>query len=102
MEHIIGETFRFFALVMVCWGVPRQIIKQYKENRFGMDFYFSLVICAVYFFRAWYGILKNDWYIIVPDVIGLCLCVIVSYQYINARPLILRAIAKIFTTHKKR
>ncbi|MBU0626572.1 SWEET family sugar transporter [Patescibacteria group bacterium] len=96
MEHIIGEIFRFFALVMVCWGVPRQIIKQYKENRFGMDFYFSLVICAVYFFRTWYGILKNDWYIIIPDSVGLILSIVIVYQRFNPRPIILRYIAKIF------
>jgi len=101
MENIIGETFRIFALIMVCWGVPRQIIKQYKENQFGMDLYFSLVICAVYFFRAWYGILKNDWYIIIPDVIGLLLCIIVSYQYVNPRPSILRIIANFFKKSKK-
>jgi len=86
MTHIVGQVLQIVAIIMVVWGIPRQIVKQYKDEQFGMDFIFSLIILAVYFFRAWYGILKHDWYLIVPDSIGFFLCAIVSWQYFNPRP----------------
>lgn len=96
MEQVLGETFRAFAIIMVCWGLPRQIIKQYKDNRFGMDFPFSIIVCIVYFFRAWYGVETRNWYIIIPDSIGFTLSVMVSYQRFNPKPWVLKMIANVW------
>lgn len=85
MEQIVGQTLQIVAIIMVVWGIPRQILLQYKNNRFGMDLLFSFVILAVYILRAWYTLLKGDWYIFVPDAIGTILSIINILQYWNPK-----------------
>jgi len=85
MINTLGQILQIVAIIMVVWGIPRQILLQYKNNRFGMDILFSFIILAVYILRAWYTLLKGDWYIFVPDVIGSFLSIINILQYWNPK-----------------
>ena len=81
LETILGSLLLAVGLVVVFIAFPSQIVKNYQEKRFGLSI--VLVICGflVYSLRIPYTIIRQDYYILIPDIVGFVIHIILVYQY---------------------
>lgn len=80
MEHVIGLTTMILAVAMVVIALPKQIIKNHKDNRVGITLWLVILPLGVYASRAMYGLLIGSKYIMIPDVLGVLFSSVLLYQ----------------------
>ncbi len=81
MEHLFGAlvTISMFTMLFIAW--PTQIIKNYKEKRSGFSLVMIIIGTLLLIFRVIYTSIRNDLYILIPDIIALLIQSILFYQY---------------------
>jgi len=85
MEKISGYATLTFAILMVLIGLTMQILKNRKERRCGTAFFLAILTVCVYSCRAWHALTINDFYILIPDTIGIVLSGIILGQFFYYR-----------------
>ncbi len=85
MEQVLGYLVSTLALAVILIGFPSQILKNYKEKRFGMSILLVALGCLLLVFRIGYTILRKDYFILVPDFISLLVHVVLLYQILLYR-----------------
>ena len=80
MEHVIGMITMVLAIAMAVIALPKQIVKNHKDNRVGIDWWLVALALGVYASRAVYGLLIGSYYIMIPDVFGTIFSSILLYQ----------------------
>ncbi len=83
MKELSGSLTLTFAILMVLIGLTMQIMKNRKEKRCGTSFWLAILTVCVYSCRAWHAVTINDFYIFIPDSIGIVLSSIILYQFIH-------------------
>lgn len=82
---IFGTLTTIFSLMISFWAVPVQIIKNYKENKNGLN------TAMVYFFlglpvsRIIYSYLISAWFVLIPDLLGIAGSIILFIQTFRPR-----------------
>ncbi len=85
MEQVLGYLVSTLALAVILIGFPSQILKNYKEKRFGMSILLVALGCLLLVSRIGYTILRKDYFILVPDFISLLVHVVLLYQILLYR-----------------
>lgn len=80
MEHFIGTVTMVLAIAMAVIALPKQIVKNHKEDRVGIDWWLVALALGVYASRAVYAFLIGSYYIMIPDVLGTIFSSILLYQ----------------------
>lgn len=81
MEEIFGNILLIASLGVVFVAFPSQIYKNWKTKRFGISLTLIGFGILIYITRIPYTFLRSDYYILIPDIIGLALHIILIYQY---------------------
>ena len=81
MEKISGYSTLIFAILMVLIGLTMQIIKNHKERRCGTAFFLAILTTCVYSSRAWHALVIADYFILIPDTLGIALSSIILGQF---------------------
>lgn len=82
MENIIGTITMVLAIAMAVIALPKQIVKNHRDNRVGIDWWLVALALGVYASRAVYGLLIGSYYIMIPDVCGTVFSSILLYQFL--------------------
>ena len=86
MIDLIGKIACIITIVYTAFGLPTQILRNYKMKTVGnlSPFLFTLLFLT---FSSWvvYGAVKPDWYVAVPNAVGaffdfILLCQIFYYR----------------------
>lgn len=85
MSNFLGSLTLLLGIVMVCVGLTRQVIKNHRERRCGIDVWFTLLILLVYISRMSYAFTIHSYYIVIPDAIGTILCTVLLGQFFKFR-----------------
>lgn len=80
MVHIVGTLTMILAVAMALIALPRQIVKNHRENRVGIDAWIIMLSFGVYSLRAVYGFLIESYYIMIPDVTGAFFSSVLIFQ----------------------
>jgi hypothetical protein len=81
IEVILGQTLMIVGLIITFIAFPSQIIKNYKDKKFGISIFLILCGIAIYSLRIPYTLIRNDYYILIPDVFGFLIHMVLLYQY---------------------
>jgi cytochrome c biogenesis protein CcdA len=81
MEQILGILLSIISLGVVFVAFPTQIYKNWKNKNFGISLTLILFGIAIYLIRIPYTFLRSDYYILIPDIVGLLIHLILIYQY---------------------
>jgi hypothetical protein len=81
MSVFFGSLTFLLGMVMVCVGLTRQIVKNRRERKCGMDVWFTAIVLSVYVSRMSYAMTIRSYYIVIPDAIGAILCGVLLYQF---------------------
>lgn len=87
-ERIFGYLAVASSFYTVLMGLFWQVINNYKRHSVeGLSLHFFLSIYVVYFLWAAYGFSKpkKDYYLIVPNILGLLVGSILLFQFIFYR-----------------
>jgi uncharacterized protein with PQ loop repeat len=79
---IVGITASFISVIYTGLGMPVQIYKNFKvKSTKGLSL--SMMILMFSTLTSWviYGILKIDWYIVIPNFIGMITVSIIFVQF---------------------
>ena len=84
METIdmVGITASIISVIYTGLGMPVQIYKNYSvKSTSGLSL--SMMVLLFMTLISWvvYGILKNDWYIIIPNFIGSLSVTVIFIQF---------------------
>ncbi len=85
MELFFGYGTIIASLLVVSFGLPAQIYKNWKNKRSAMSIFLLIGTLLVYLFRIPYTIIRKDWFILIPDSLGFCFSVILIIQYFTYR-----------------
>jgi hypothetical protein len=85
MEGFFGTLTMIFGTCMAVIAFPSQIIKNYKEKTCGPSFLMVIIPLNLLVSRACYTLIKEAWYIFIPDIIGIILSTVLLYQYFSYR-----------------
>lgn len=80
MVHTIGFITMALSIIMAVIALPKQIVKNHRDNRVGIDWGLIALAFGVYASRAVYGFLIGSYYIMIPDVLGVIFSSILLYQ----------------------
>ncbi len=81
MEEVLGTILLIASLGVVFIAFPSQIYKNWKTKQFGISLTLVGFGILIYITRIPYTFLRSDYYILIPDIIGLTLHLILIYQY---------------------
>lgn len=85
MEHILGIALTIMMISVVFIAFPSQIYKNWKEKHFGISLTLVTFGILIYVIRIPYTYIRSDYYILVPDIIGLIVHLVLVYQYFKYR-----------------
>ncbi len=80
--NIVGITASIISVIYTGLGMPVQIYKNYSsKSTAGLSL--SMMILLFMTLISWvvYGILKSDWYIIIPNFIGSLSVTVIFIQF---------------------
>lgn len=80
--NIVGITASIISVIYTGLGMPVQIYKNYSsKSTSGLSL--SMMILLFMTLISWvvYGILKSDWYIIIPNFIGSLSVTVIFIQF---------------------
>ena len=80
--NVVGITASIISVIYTGLGMPVQIYKNYSsKSTSGLSL--SMMILLFMTLISWvvYGILKNDWYIIIPNFIGSLSVTVIFIQF---------------------
>jgi len=83
--QILGTLTLVLAVAMVVIALPRQIRKNEKEKKCGLDILMVILPLGVYTSRACYAVSIESWYILIPDALGVFFSIILLLQYFKFR-----------------
>ncbi|MDD3531172.1 MAG: hypothetical protein PHV99_01075 [Candidatus Pacebacteria bacterium] len=78
--HLVGVVTMILAGAMALIALPRQIVKNHRDNRVGIDWWIIVLSFGVYASRALYGFLIGSYFIMVPDILGTIFSSVLLYQ----------------------
>ncbi len=81
MEPTLGTILLIASLGVVFIAFPSQIYKNWKNKTFGISLALVSFGVLIYVTRIPYTFLRSDYYILIPDIIGLALHIVLIYQY---------------------
>jgi len=81
MKDFWGTASMITGIVMVLIGFPAQILKHYREKRFGFSGAMILIPLILYFCRINYSVLIRAWYVLVPDAFGFLMIIVLMFQF---------------------
>lgn len=81
MEQVFGSLAMVFGILTFMIGLSAQAWKQYKQKRCGISIIFAGLGMTTSSLRIVYFVLKEAWYTIPPDVVGLAISAVIVYQY---------------------
>lgn len=85
MIKTLGVMTMALNIIMVCVGVPAQIIKNHREKKCGNPLVLMILIFAVYSTRSIYTAAIGIWYILIPDVLGTIFSIVIIFQAYHYR-----------------
>ena len=69
------------SLLVVFIAFPSQAYKNYKTKNFGISLVLVLFGVAIYLLRIPYTFIRHDYFILIPDIIGLLIHVLLIWQF---------------------
>lgn len=85
MNNVLGTITMILAVAMVVWALPRQILKNRREQKCGLALSMILLPWGVYVSRAIYAFSIGSWFILVPDALGVVFSSVLARQYYRYR-----------------
>lgn len=85
LESIIGKFLMIVSLLVVFFAFPSQAWKNYTEKRFGISIILVSFGLAIYLLRIPYTFIRNDYYILIPDIFGLLVHLLLLWQFFKYR-----------------
>lgn len=85
MIELLGTIVMVLSFGMVFLGLPRQILKNYREDKCGVDIVVITLPMLIFATRIWYSYLIGAWFLIAPDLAGVFLSVVILVQYFRPR-----------------
>ncbi len=80
-ELIFGSITFVSSLVMASVGLPSQIWKNYRTKTSGIALMLIILTLAVYLPRTVYTAIRQDYYILIPDLVGLVCSIVILIQH---------------------
>ncbi|MFA6095511.1 MAG: PQ-loop repeat-containing protein [Candidatus Paceibacterota bacterium] len=72
LTHLFGFLASLMSLVIACIGFPAQIVKNYRRKSCeGLSLLLVWPAFAGYTLWTIYGLLKSDWFLFVPQGLGI-------------------------------
>ena len=68
------------SLLVASLGIFSQIRANYKNKTCGINSLYAILIFISYALWVFYGVVKKDFYIFIPHLVGMCLAAVVLYQ----------------------
>jgi hypothetical protein len=81
IETIFGYLTLVSALIMTSIGLPSQIWRNYKTKTSGLALILLIITLAVYVSRVTYTSIRQDYFILIPDCIGLICSIVLCVQH---------------------
>ena len=85
MKDIFGFLTTVSSILVILLGLTRQIAKNWRDNKSGMDSLFVVLVLCMNVFRLIYGTVAKTWYIVLPDCVGLCFVIMLVCQLFSPR-----------------
>jgi hypothetical protein len=73
------------SLLVVFIAFPSQVIKNNSDKRFGMSIVLVLFGLSIYLLRIPYTYIRNDYFILIPDLFGFAVHLILLWQFFKYR-----------------
>ncbi|MEK7613427.1 MAG: hypothetical protein AAB439_00945 [Patescibacteria group bacterium] len=81
IEVVLGYALMFMSLLVVFFAFPSQVWKNHKDKKFGISLILVLFGIGIYSLRIPYTFIREDYFILIPDIFGLLVHLILIYQF---------------------
>jgi uncharacterized protein with PQ loop repeat len=86
MESILGLLAMLASFNLIIGGLPSQIRQNHRrKSTEGVSTYFIVAASIAYTFWLLYGLAKQDWNIIPPNLVALLLSFVLLFQVFRYR-----------------
>ena len=69
------------SLLIVFIAFPSQAYKNYKTKNFGISLTLVLFGISIYLLRIPYTYIRKDYFILIPDLVGLLIHILLIWQF---------------------
>lgn len=80
-EYYLGILLMIVSTMVVFITFPSQAYKNFKTKRFGISLILVLFGVSVYLLRIPYTFIREDYFILIPDIFGLLIHMVLIYQF---------------------
>lgn len=82
MINLFGVIAVCSSLIMVLFGMPRQVMKNYhRKSCEGLDLFLFIAVLLAYLSWSTYGLIKPDYFLLVSQIPGAILSAIILVQF---------------------
>ena len=81
IEYALGIALMLMSILVVFIAFPSQAYKNWRTKHFGISITLVLFGLSIYLFRIPYTFIREDYFILIPDLFGLAVHLVLLYQF---------------------
>ena len=80
-EIALGYALMCMSLLVVFYAFPAQVWKNRRDKKFGISLILVVFGLLIYSLRIPYTFIREDYFILIPDIFGFCVHLILVWQF---------------------